>query len=520
MSSAHYQVDWKKPLYLALTLGVVSSGVYWYEYTQKPKQEKQADSDRRALRLKDLPVASIRLVDGIRSFAFRCLDLEQGLCKAGDNSRWELTAPSKLKGDDANVNALISALTNLSPTETLDLSGEPKEKQASILKQTRLEDASIQTPDYRRIEVTLKSGDQRTLYFGESHPIGESLYARSSLDGAAKILIIPTYSKNHFDRDLTYWRDKKIVSFLPSQVKSFTLRGSEGELQAERSEGQWLLRAGKETIPGDIEGVDSLLNAVGYLNAKGFASENKASPDALNRIRGAKKALTLSLTLEKAPAPVASGAPVVRTEEQLEMVLLERKFPAAKKGAAQPSLVFATVSTLDPLYELDSGALPRLDKKLKDLRLSKLLTSNDRFSIRKIRISGGPIGKNALSFLQKEAHWVLESGKAIESKKVSDLLDRLSGNRIQDFVAAAPSSLENAGLTVELLDEKGEARRKLGFWKDAGSLWARDLKSARKEKLKVDRAIEEALPWTATFFDPPAPVAVPSESAKQAGTQK
>jgi hypothetical protein len=86
---------------------------------------------------------------------------------------------------------------------------------------------------------------------------------------------------------------------------------------------------------------------------------------------------------------------------------------------------------------------------------------------------------------------------------VQALLDKLSGNRIQEFLSAVPPG-EKDGIQISLGDSKDEKKRKLAFWKvkkdKTELLYARDLLSKQSEALRVDGAVAAALPWSRDHF--------------------
>src|SRR5690349_7067473 len=97
------QLTWKRQAALAGSLLVLSSAAYWLEYSHKPRLEEAEEKSKKLFDLKDTQVATIRVVDGPRKFAFKCLDADTKLCKPGDNSKWQMTEPTQLRADDSNV---------------------------------------------------------------------------------------------------------------------------------------------------------------------------------------------------------------------------------------------------------------------------------------------------------------------------------------------------------------------------------------------------------------------------------
>jgi len=491
-------VSWKKPLALAITLTLLGGGAYWLEYSHRPKTEENEKLSKKLINLKDTPVASIELVSGESHYKFKCLDLEVKLCKPGDQSKWEMEIPGRMRADDSNINSILSAVNNLTPSTTIDLAEESPEKRSALLQEYGLSQEARDQSVAKRIEITLASGEKRTLFFGETHPMGGALLTYSSEVGDQKVFLSPGYFKSNFEKDLTYWRNKKLFSLSTSQVKAIHLENGQGIIDAERSEAAWTLKAsGKKsmTFPGDAENIDSLISSTAFLTAKRFPAENKDSPEGKSALKGLRSVLTLTLQTEQGPST---------------LTLFEKT--RVENGKNITDSLMATVSNLDPVFELDKTAKDRLNKGLRDLRLTKLLSTTERFETRKIEFSGRPIGDKALVLESKEGKWSytqpndpVSGPKDVPADRIQNTLDRLTGNRIKDFLAGAsiPKG-ESEGIRVKVSNEKGDPMKELLFWKKDNRLFARDLTTATQEAFLVDPSIQEALPWTSDYFNTPA----------------
>ncbi len=519
------QVNWKKPLILAVTLTVLGGVAYWLEFKHKPKNEEKDESAKKLFNLKDRQVSSIRIIEGKKAFTLHCLDLDSKLCKPGDNSKWELTEPTKMHGDDSNINALVSSLNNLTSNETIDLKDETADKHERLLKEYKLDEESRKTGGIKRVEVSVGGGDTYVVWLGDVHPMGDTQFAALGTGAKPesvkfepnKVFLVPTYFKNAIEHDLTHWRDKKLMSVASHKVQSFTLSGSHGPIQAIRQGNGWTLKTkikGKEEeFAGDIENVDNLVNAAVYLTAKSFPAEKKSEGRGKQLLAGTKKLVTLTLQEETpaAPAPTASGVPAVKpaTPEPTVLTIYQRGTPP-KPGKPAPASfkLFATVSNHDPVYEIDPGVRERMDKDLKELRLTKLITSLERFDTKRMKFEGKPVG-DGIELSNVDGKWMIMPAKAEASaEKVQQTLDRISGNRIQGFVegSAIPKG-EADGLTVTLGDEKNPAKRSFTFWKAGDKFYGRDKANTRKEAYVIDVALRDALPWSKDFFVKLAPPA-------------
>lgn len=490
------QVSWVRQLALAVVLFLLGSFAYWMEYQHKPKKEKEEEQNKQVFQLTSLPVKSIQMTHGNQSIELNCLDLSAKLCKPEDQSKWELAQPIKVKADDTNVNALLSATNHINPSETIDLSTETPEKRAELLKEYGLDPSTRASQSPRRLTVETDQG-KWTLHLGLTHPIGEGIFAlleRPGISETNKVYLIPSYFKANFDHDLNHWRNKKLLTLASHEIESFSLESKKaGKIQGVRKDGNWTLKAQGQELAGDIENIDSLLAGATALSAKSFATENKGNPQSASILKGMQNLVTLTLTKpqgteKEAPAPIVL------------------KFFGKSGSSSTTDSIYATVSNVDPLFELESNAKDRLDKGIKDLRLAKLITSMERFSAKKLSFSGKPIGTEPVVLVNTDGKWVIEKTKAdVQPEKIQTLLEKLSGNRIQDFISSsAAKGSPKEGIELTLSDEKNAAKRRFVFWKNEGKLYARDLLKASpgktEEVLVVDSSIQDGLPWAADFF--------------------
>lgn len=492
-STNRTSVSWTRQLILAAVLFVLGMGAYWHEFKQKPKSEAAEEESRKLFVISTTPVESVRIENAGQGLELGCLDLSQKLCKPGDNSKWQLTAPLRTRADDGNVSALLSSLNNLQVNESVDLSQDAPEKRARLLGDYGLNPAALRSAETRKVLVRTPSGGTM-VYFGGVHPVGDRIFAAveklapgqgptGRIDDT-KIYLVPGYFKSHFEHPLSYWRDKKLFTLTPGQVKSFSLQVSgQGPIRGEKNGSAWTLKSGSEETAGDLENVDSLVSGAAYLSAKDFASDSRTDAKAKAALAGHPSILSLALT-------------------QPDSTVTLTVYGKLAKGKPEGRL-FASVSSMDPLFELEPTAWDRLNKTLKDLRLTKLITSMDRFTAKRVVFEGAPIGAKPLVLAQKDTQWLIEgTSSPIDNAKLQNLLDKLSGNRIQDFQKPGASNKETGALKLTLGDEKIPAKRELLFWRSGGKLFARDAQSKRNEIYVIDAQLQDALPWSAGFFTP------------------
>jgi hypothetical protein len=517
------QVSWNKNLVLAVALCALGGFAYWLEVKHKPETESAEEATKKVFSLKDAQIESIQIVDGAKKFQLNCLDLQAKTCKPGDNSKWQLTEPLQARADDSNTNSFVSSLSNLTSSETIDLKQETPEKRKSLMNEYGLSPEALQGASAKRVDVKASNGET-VIYLGSTNPINENVFAIAETVPSGqkptgkpddtKVFQIPSYFTSNYSHDLTYWRDKKVLSLVASEIQSFEIRSKKnGTIQAERKDGGWIVTSGSTSFEGDSETINAILNGAAYLSAKSFVADSKTDAKAKSALKGSPELLSVTLYKAKGSAPEAP-APITLTLYSNRSESNAAPKPKAKghdhdhdegftQGAKPDSTpVYATVSNADPLYELQANAPKQFAKELKDFRMTKLITSMDRFNTKKIEFSGKPIGDQPLSLVNKDTKWVDAKSQAeVNGDKVQTFFDKISGNRIKDFLTAATTPTgEQDGLKVTLGDDQNPTQHQFIFWKNDGKLYARNLGSAKKEAFLVDSVVTDGLPWDRDYF--------------------
>lgn len=463
------EVKWGKTFLLALVLLGLGSLVYWNEFERKPKQEKKELAAKRLFSVASSTIAKIEIVGKNGPFNLECA-LPQG-CKANDSSTWSISNPEKIKGDSSNIDSLLSSLAGIDYQDRFDLSKEDPEKRKRLLTEYGLSSDRLKDPNTKRIRMTASNGESMTAYFGETHPINDAFFV--SLGDENTVYVVPNYIKLTFERDLTYWRDKHLFSIASPDIDHFELHGVLGKSVGDKKEGVWTVNG----LPGDFETIDSLLNAALLTQAKAFVTEKELSQ--------AAKFLTLELR---------------KTNEKA--ITLNLYIKAEKKKDA--GKLYARVSNLTPLFELEMSMKDRLDHAPKDFRQSKLMTMMERFASKRIEFSSKSIGSEPLVIENRDGRWIDSNHQTdADYQKVQGLLDKLSGNQIRDFDSKETDPPKSGVTTVRIYDELKVLKKEFLFWDTAQhDFYAADKMAKRKESFKMDLSVREYLPTSSDFFVP------------------
>jgi len=482
-------LDWKKPLILATILVVLSGVVYWNEFSVKPKKEAAEENNKRPFDLKTKAVDTITIHDGKTRYSFKCLDLDKKLCKLNDASKWQMLAPETLAADDSNVNALLASMANFTASEVIDLSTEEPAKRATLLKDYGLDPETRNKDTSLKVEIKTQDGKLQRAFIGNVHPIGDKNFVLSEIDNNLReksILLAASHFKSNLDHNLTYWRNKKISLLTSQDVHSFELVSKKGKTTAIRRDGQWILN---DSYVGDIENIDNFITGTVSMNAKEF--------------------LKLSSVPHQAPEVKLV---LHTTDKKIHEFSLFKSRRKNEKTKLEEDWFMITIAGATQAYETDSLQRDHMNLGLSDLRLVKLITSVERFSAKKLKFKD-------FSIEYKDGKWVstTDAKAKINQDKVSQLLEKLAGNRIAKFLPEVKNpEAKQESVEVALLGDKDEVKRKYLIWKtdappkksavplrkdikpdpaDVYILYAKDLNSTRKETFQLDIELLDALPW-------------------------
>lgn len=479
---------WAKPLILAILLCALGLFAFWYENKAKPENEETADLEKKVFPIKNKSIAEIALFQNGKKTVMQCLDLDAKLCKPGDQSKWQITEPLKTQADVSNVNGLLSTLNHIEPKSAVDLKEETPEKRAALLKEYKLYDVVEnlkKSTGY--IQIKRADGEIVMLSFGENYVTGDSFFALVAKGKAENIkpmsdtvYLIPNYLKESSGKELSHWRNKKLFSWSASEISSFSYAGSKTSFNAKKNENKWTLDFTKPTIqaglPGDVENVDNFLSVIVNTNAKGFKFDNKSDPSAKAFIATLKHLIRLEIK---------------KGEESLQFDFFE------KSGGA-PSY-YALVNNLDPVFEVDQGANNRFNKDVKDFRLSKLLSSIERFQAVHAAFTWKNKKEAPLKLEKKSGNWNTdEKGYQFKPARIESLLDSLMNSRIESYVLKNKMTPGPDAVTLALGDEKTPEKRVWTFFKSSGKIYA---KVHEGDTVELTHEFDKQLPWNRKEFE-------------------
>lgn len=217
-------------LLVAVGLGVF---VYFYEYKGGEKRE-QAEADRKKIfqfKEEDISRLSINRAGETLTFERR------------DND-WVMTQPITTKADQSNLSSLITNLTTSQIDRKLPASAD------------KLAGYGLEQPAVT-LTITLNSGEQRQIKFGNKDFAGTSVYAL--IDGGQEVAMVPAYLFDSVDKSPFDWRDKAVLDVAFEQVTALELTTPTGHFQLIKQGDQWQLQQPR-SLPADSGEVSSIVS--------------------------------------------------------------------------------------------------------------------------------------------------------------------------------------------------------------------------------------------------------------------
>ncbi len=192
--------------------------------------------------------------EGIEWVALRTTD-DRAVRAERSNGGWQLVEPIAFPADDFALDAVASALAELSSESIFE---DPQE-------------ASVYGLDDEATELRFAAaGREYALRTGDKTPLGSNHYARILDD--EPVYTVPSFRVNALRKSLEDLRDKRILDFDASAVEALTASWPGGRVVLARTEGAWRLESPVEADV-DEQTVDDLLSDLSFLRAASFADE-------------------------------------------------------------------------------------------------------------------------------------------------------------------------------------------------------------------------------------------------------
>lgn len=400
---------------LALTLIILGSAAYWNEFKHKPQRQKAEEAKSKLLPVTDVSeLETLQIVDKEKSInvTFACKES----CKISDpNSKWFLTLPIEFPGDEANIETFITSLAGATIQETLPLN------EGGTDPQVRLKEYELgpDKRDQRKVVIKLKGQNEPFVaYLGETSVVGENVYVYTTGPGVQNdvVRIVPGFVKASIDRNLSYWRTKRLFNFAASEVEGLKLMNPAGTMEFVKDSGSWVYLPRKKLA--DSEAIDTFVTGLVFTNAQDYAADDKVAGKKKLGLGSPKYSVTLRLA----------------KQQSVTLELYDVLGSGKTKHDPKQNKLYAILSNRPFVAELDRTNVEKFGKKADSFRFHNLIAVGERSDTSRIDVTLE--GKDKLSFERAGASWKVVSGNItdFDPASVDQALTRIGYARITDFV--------------------------------------------------------------------------------------
>ena len=241
------------------------------EVPTKEKKDAEESLSKQALHFKVEEVEGIDLIKPSGTIKIQ---------RNPKNSRWNITQPLAVQGEDGVINQLLLVLEGARITRVVD--EDPK----------NLGDFGLQDPPIQ-IALRFKTGEPKTLLVGDASPLGHDTYIKLAEE---KRVLLSFLDKNQLNASLDDLRNRTLLDFVARDVTAVDLKFGE-EIQRFVKKGEdWKLTA-PINAQGDADEISNFLNNIRTERIETFVSE---TPEELVPLGLDPPLIVLEIQAEKA----------------------------------------------------------------------------------------------------------------------------------------------------------------------------------------------------------------------------
>jgi len=331
----------------------------------------------------------------VQAVTFHPRDGEAVTCRR-EGAAWGIVEPKMLQADSSAISSFLSSLTSATVEEVVD--PHP----------ANLKDFGLDPPAFTLDVTTDAKPAKFDLNLGDETPTSGGVYAQVA--GNPRVFTLASYVKTSLEKKLFDLRDRRAVTLEADQLRKIEAQWKDKKYVLEKNpEGVWDLDL-PPAVRADRFGVEGLVSQLRSLTMQTIAAEDK-----------------------KKSGDYGFGKPELRV--QLTSPGGAQTLVMGKKDK-EGDRYFATNSSLDPVFTLNSDFLTTFKKDPADLR-EKDLWSWSSFEVKHLEVDAA--GGHRVFEQDKGGKWkqTAPSVKELNSSKMDTFLSRLRDLRAESFPKGA-----------------------------------------------------------------------------------
>jgi hypothetical protein len=356
-----------------------------------------------------------------------------------DEKGWQMDSPVKAKADDKSVHSVLQYITETKNDSKYVMEENPSPQ--------RLVEFGLSNPSLQ-VEIRVKGEPAKTIYFGDRGPTQNVAYAM--VKGDPRVYRVVADARAEADRDDYYFRDKTIASFKPFEADKLEISINGQTMRAELPMmGKWEITQPLKAR-ADLVKIMELLSKLSEGEIKAFIDEEP------------KDLGLYGLNPPRAEVSVWGGG-----DNKGVTTLLFGDKDIKKRG------VYVKHKDSPNVFLLEEDVWDILPRDVSHLRDQSVFFFEEE-KVTKIQLKS-PI-KETLWEKDSHAEWKqkMPVNSSVEFSIIKDLLEKLKGVRIKEFVVDNPKDLKEFGLnkpayTIKIWQEGSNTPQELNIGKTDNS---------------------------------------------------
>ena len=324
---------------------------------------------------------------------------------------WVMEKPVKANADDKSVQSVLQYITETRNDSKYVMDENPSPE--------RLTEFGLANP-YLQVDLAIRGGTSKTVYFGDRGPTQNIAYAM--VKGDPRIYRVLADARGEADRDDYYFRDKTIARFKTFEVDKLEVNTNGQSIRAELPmQGKWEITRPIKTR-ADVVKIMELLSKLSEGEIKAFIEEEPRD-------------LTLyGLNPPKAELSLSTGG-----DNKGVTILLFGDKDIKKRG------IYVKYKDAPNVFLLEEDVwdiVPRDGSHLRD----QMVFFFEEEKVEKLQIKRP--GREVVWEKPPQLEWrqKIPADAPVQFSIIKDLLERLKGLNVKEFVADNPKELHTFGL--------------------------------------------------------------------------
>lgn len=336
------------------------------------------------------------------------------VCAKTSEDTWEIERPVRTEGDASAIDQVVNTIRDAEIDRTVADSAMFAAGEAS------LEDFGLDPPDVS-VHLQMEDDELDTLLFGDESPTGSYAFVKRA--GEKDVFTVPLWRKDNVNKELFDLRDRRILGFERTEVRTIELERAAERIVLAREEedyysADWTMEEPIET-QADRDAVRGLLNDLDNGKAEEFSDE---APEDLT--------------------------PYGLDEPAIDVTLWIGKDKARKRlmiGDSAGARYYAKDEARSPVFLVDSALVGRISKDVFDLR-DKKVAAIEKDDVDKIELL---YADSSIVCVKDTAdNWSITAPQARKGVnwKIQGILTDIVNLKAEAFVAEKAVALSEYGL--------------------------------------------------------------------------